>query len=93
MLLGPGAFAAVTVLGTAVLAGCLHRRVRLWPALNAGALMAVVFVHWLIGQSLYELNQLCPSCAVACSVASRPSSGRWARLLTTPTTPSIRYVS
>lgn len=63
MLLGLGAFAAVTALGIAVLCGArLHRR--LWLALTAGALVGVVFAHWLIGQSLYELNKLCPYCAV-----------------------------
>ena len=63
MLLGLGAFAAVTVLGAAVLGGArLHRR--LWLALEAGALAGVVLAHWLIGQSLYRLNKLCPYCAV-----------------------------
>ncbi|MDW4908552.1 vitamin K epoxide reductase family protein [Streptomyces sp. ADMS] len=63
MLLGLGAFAAVAALGVAVLAGArLHPR--LWLALDAGALVAVVFAHWLIAQSLYELNKLCPYCAV-----------------------------
>jgi len=63
MLLGLGAFAAVAALGVAVLTGArLHRR--LWLALDAGALVGVVLVHWLIGQSLYELNKLCPYCAV-----------------------------
>ncbi|MFE9023986.1 vitamin K epoxide reductase family protein [Streptomyces sp. NPDC007808] len=63
MLLGLGAFAAVVALGVAVLSGArLHRR--LWLALDAGALTAVAFVHWLIVQSLYELNKLCPYCAV-----------------------------
>ncbi|MGW0748169.1 vitamin K epoxide reductase family protein [Streptomyces sp. NPDC002587] len=63
MLLGLGAFAAVTALGVAVLCGArLHRR--LWLALDAGALVGVVFAHWLIGQSLYELNKICPYCAV-----------------------------
>ncbi|MFG2561986.1 vitamin K epoxide reductase family protein [Streptomyces sp. NPDC048496] len=63
MLLGLGAFAAVAALGVAVLCGAgLHRR--LWLALDAGALMGVVFVHWLIGQSLYELGKICPYCAV-----------------------------
>lgn len=62
MLLGLGAFAAVTALGIAVLSGArLHRR--LWLALDGGALVAVAFVHWLIGESLYELNKLCPYCA------------------------------
>ncbi|WP_406423018.1 vitamin K epoxide reductase family protein [Streptomyces sp. NBC_00873] len=63
MLLGLGAFAAVTALGVAVLCGArLHRR--LWLALGAGALVGVVFVHWLIGQSLYQLNKICPYCVV-----------------------------
>ncbi|MCG7523132.1 vitamin K epoxide reductase family protein [Streptomyces sp. OfavH-34-F] len=62
-LLGLGAFAAVTALGVAVLAGArLHRR--MWLVLDAGALVGVVFAHWLIAQSLYELNKLCPYCAV-----------------------------
>jgi uncharacterized membrane protein len=63
MLLGLGSFAAVTALGIAVLSGArLHRR--LWLALSASALTAVAFVHWLIMQSLYELNKICPYCAV-----------------------------
>ncbi|MET8565124.1 vitamin K epoxide reductase family protein [Streptomyces flaveolus] len=44
----------------------LHRW--LWLALDAGALVGVVFVHWLIGQSLYELNEVCPYCAVVWTV-------------------------
>ncbi|MYS46816.1 Vitamin K epoxide reductase, partial [Streptomyces sp. SID5998] len=28
-----------------------------------GALAGVVFVHWLIVQSLYVLNRICPYCA------------------------------
>jgi uncharacterized membrane protein len=63
MLLGLGGFAAVTALGVAVLSGArLHHR--LWLTLNGGALVGVLFVHWLIGQSLYELNKLCPYCVV-----------------------------
>jgi uncharacterized membrane protein len=63
MLVGLGAFAAVAALGVAVLSGArLHRR--LWLALAAGALAGVVFVHWLIVQSLYELNKICPYCVV-----------------------------
>ncbi|MGW5124935.1 vitamin K epoxide reductase family protein [Streptomyces sp. NPDC004069] len=63
MLLGLGAFATVAALGVAVLAGSrLHRL--LWLALNAGALAGAVLVHWLIWQSLYELNKLCPYCMV-----------------------------
>ncbi|WP_407109760.1 vitamin K epoxide reductase family protein [Streptomyces sp. DSM 116494] len=63
MLVGLGAFAAVAALGAAVLSGARPHR-RLWLALDAGAFAGVVFVHWLIGQSLYELNKLCPYCVV-----------------------------
>ncbi|GAA3494683.1 hypothetical protein GCM10019016_017830 [Streptomyces prasinosporus] len=67
MLLGLGAFAAVTALGVVVLSGArLHRR--LWLALDAGAPAGVVFAHWLIVQSLYVLNKLCPCCAVVWAV-------------------------
>ncbi|WP_306187784.1 MULTISPECIES: vitamin K epoxide reductase family protein [unclassified Streptomyces] len=63
MLLGLGAFAGVAALGVAALTGArLHRLV--WLALNAGALAGVAFVHWLIWQSLYVLNRICPYCAV-----------------------------
>ncbi len=67
MLLGLGAFAAVAALGVAVLFGArLHRG--LWLALGGGALAGVVFTHWLIGQSLYELNKICPYCVVVWTV-------------------------
>ncbi|GGZ95994.1 vitamin K epoxide reductase family protein [Streptomyces echinoruber] len=67
MLLGLGAFAAVAALGLAVLTGSrLHRA--LWLALNAGTLAGVGFAHWLIAQSLYEINRLCPYCAVVWTV-------------------------
>ncbi|MFF8945756.1 vitamin K epoxide reductase family protein [Streptomyces sp. NPDC014864] len=44
----------------------LHRR--LWWALDAGTPAGAVFVHWLLGQSLYELNKLCPYCVVVRAV-------------------------
>ncbi|MFI0510233.1 vitamin K epoxide reductase family protein [Streptomyces sp. WSLK1-5] len=63
MLLGLGAFAAVAALGVTVLSGARLPR-WLWLALAGGSLAGVVFVHWLIGQSLYELHKVCPYCAV-----------------------------
>ncbi|MFG2120393.1 vitamin K epoxide reductase family protein [Streptomyces sp. NPDC048710] len=67
MLLGLGAFAAVAVLGLAVLTGArLHRA--LWLTLNAGAVAGVLFVHWLIYQSLFGLGRICPYCAVVWAV-------------------------
>ena len=36
-----------------------------WLALQAGSFAGVVFVHWLIVQSLVVINALCPYCIVA----------------------------
>ncbi|PZF94606.1 vitamin K epoxide reductase family protein [Micromonospora endophytica] len=62
-LLGIAGFAVVTTLGVLLLA-----RVRLpgwtWLGLQAGATFGVVFVHWLIYQSLYVIGALCPYCMV-----------------------------
>ncbi|WP_432157661.1 vitamin K epoxide reductase family protein [Streptomyces sp. bgisy153] len=67
MLLGIAAFAVVVALGVALLTGSrLHRAV--WLGLNGGALAGVVFTHWLIQQSLFELGRLCPYCAVVWTV-------------------------
>lgn len=35
-----------------------------WLGLNAGSALGVVFVHWLIAQSLYNIGALCPYCMV-----------------------------
>ncbi|WP_442791390.1 vitamin K epoxide reductase family protein [Micromonospora sp. NBC_01739] len=62
-LLGIAGFAVVTTLGVLLLA-----RVRLpgwcWLGLQVGATLGVVFVHWLIYQSLYVISALCPYCMV-----------------------------
>jgi uncharacterized membrane protein len=62
-LVGIAAFTVVVTTGVAVLAGYEPPR---WYriALNAGAALGVVFVHWLIAVSLYGVHALCPYCAV-----------------------------
>ncbi|WP_049575077.1 vitamin K epoxide reductase family protein [Nocardiopsis sp. SBT366] len=39
-----------------------------WLGLQAGCLFGVVFVHWLIFQSLYRIGALCPYCMVVWAV-------------------------
>jgi hypothetical protein len=39
-----------------------------WLGLETGALFGVVFVHWLIYQSLYSIGALCPYCMVVWAV-------------------------
>lgn len=60
-LIGLVAFPVVTTLGVVVMAG---GRVPgwVWLGLQAGATGGVVFVHWLIAQSLFRIGALCPYC-------------------------------
>ncbi|MDX2969195.1 vitamin K epoxide reductase family protein [Kribbella solani] len=60
-LLGIAGFAIVTTVGAALLAGARFRR-WFWLGLQAGVTFGVVFVHWLIFQSLYRIGALCPYC-------------------------------
>ena len=66
-LIGIAAFTVVVVTGVLAVA-----KVSLpqwfWAGLAAGALLGVVFIHWLIFQSLYVIGALCPYCMVVWSV-------------------------
>lgn len=66
-LLGLVAFTVVVVTGLLALT-----KVALpqwyWVGLTVGLLVGAVFVHWLIFQSLYRINALCPYCMVVWAV-------------------------
>ncbi|MGK2869288.1 MAG: vitamin K epoxide reductase family protein [Mycobacterium sp.] len=66
-LIGIIAFTAVLVTGVLAVA-----RVNLprwyWAGLAIGTALGVVFVHWLIFQSLYRIGALCPYCMVVWAV-------------------------
>ncbi|MEV4898106.1 vitamin K epoxide reductase family protein [Nonomuraea sp. NPDC055795] len=62
-LLGVAGFAIVTTTGAALLAGAVPKR-WFWAGLQIGVTAGVVFVHWLIYQSLYVIGALCPYCMV-----------------------------
>nr|WP_075554265.1 vitamin K epoxide reductase family protein [Pseudonocardia sp. Ae505_Ps2] len=62
-LLGIGAFAVVVTTGVALLAGARFPR-WWWVGLTVGSALGVVFVHYLIVQSLYRIGALCPYCMV-----------------------------
>jgi uncharacterized membrane protein len=62
-LLGLAAFPVLATTGAALLAGARLRR-WYWLGLQAGATAGVVFVGWLIFQSLYRIGALCPYCMV-----------------------------
>ncbi len=62
-LIGLVGFAVVTTIGVVLLGGA---RLPRWLMLgvNGGALLGVLFVHWLIYQSLVTIGALCPYCMV-----------------------------
>ena len=60
-ILGVFGFAVITTIGATLLAGG-DPRAWLWVGLQVGATAGVVFVHWLIFQSLYVIGALCPYC-------------------------------
>jgi uncharacterized membrane protein len=66
-LIGIAAFTVVVVAGVLAVA-----KVPLpqwfWAGLAAGTLLGVVFIHWLIYQSLYVIGALCPYCMVVWAV-------------------------
>ena len=66
-LIGIVAFSVVVVTGVLALAGVSLPR-WYWVGLGTGTLLGVVFIHWLIFQSLYRIGALCPYCMVVWAV-------------------------
>jgi len=66
-IIGLGAWIAPIIVGAALLAGARFDR-WFWIAFNVGVLGAIVFVGWLISQSIFVLGTLCPWCMVTWSV-------------------------
>jgi uncharacterized membrane protein len=66
-LIGIVAFSVVVVTGVLAIA-----RVSLprwyWSGLAGGTLLGVVFIHWLIYQSIYNIGALCPYCMAVWAV-------------------------
>lgn len=66
-LIGVAAFPVVAATGAALLAGARLAR-WYWLGLQAGVTVALVFVGWLVFQSLYRIGALCPYCMVVWAV-------------------------
>ena len=62
-IIGVAGFAALATLGAVLTTGVSLPR-WLWLATQAAVTLAVVFIHWLIYQSLYVIGALCPYCMV-----------------------------
>jgi uncharacterized membrane protein len=66
-LIGIAAFALITTVGMALLADAQFRD-WFWYGLQLGTTFGIVFVHWLIYQSIYRIGALCPYCMVVWGV-------------------------
>ncbi|HVI60576.1 MAG TPA: vitamin K epoxide reductase family protein [Candidatus Saccharimonadales bacterium] len=59
--IGLGAFPAMAVVGLAMLAGARFKR-WFWLALYGGYGLGTAFAYWLLLQSVYRIQALCPYC-------------------------------
>jgi uncharacterized membrane protein len=66
-IIGVAGFAVVITVGVAILAGASFAR-WFWLGLQVGVTFGVGFVHWLIFQSLYRIDALCPYCMAVWAV-------------------------
>ena len=66
-LIGVATFPVVAATGALILAG-VALPTWWWRALNVGAVLAVVFIGWLVFQSLYRIGALCPYCMAVWAV-------------------------
>ena len=66
-VLGVIGFTVVIMFGALLLTGVVLPKA-MWLGLNLGALAGMVFVIWLVIQSLYVIGALCPWCMVVWSI-------------------------
>ncbi|MER7014607.1 vitamin K epoxide reductase family protein [Saccharopolyspora sp. NPDC000359] len=66
-LIGVAAFPVVVTTGVALLVGFRPPR-WFWLGMQVGTTLAVLFIHWLMVQSLYVIGALCPYCMVVWAV-------------------------
>jgi uncharacterized membrane protein len=59
--IGLAGYAVIVTTGVVLLAGAKLKR-WYWLGLQLGLTLGILFIHWLITQSLYILGSLCPYC-------------------------------
>lgn len=66
-LMGIVGFSGLVVVGCGLLGGARYPR-WMWAGLGAGTLFGAGFVAWLIGQSVFAIQRLCPWCMLVWAV-------------------------
>lgn len=59
--IGLAGFAVVITVGMGMIAGAKYKK-WFWQGMQLGTLFGILFVHWLIYQSLYDIGALCLYC-------------------------------
>jgi uncharacterized membrane protein len=59
--IGLAGFSVLVTIGVAILAGAKFKR-WFWLGLEAGIIAGLVFAFWLLFESVYRINALCPYC-------------------------------
>lgn len=60
-MIGLAAFVAPVAVGVSILAGARFAR-WFWVLYNIGLFTAIVFIHWLMTQTVFVIGTLCPYC-------------------------------
>lgn len=66
-VLGVAGFTVLIMFGALLFSGVVLPK-KLWLGLNLGAVLGMVFVIWLVSQSLYVIGALCPWCMVVWAI-------------------------
>lgn len=60
-IIGMAVFPMIAVVGAAILAGATFKR-WFWVLFQAGITLGAIFAYWLLYESVYQINALCPFC-------------------------------
>lgn len=66
-IIGIVGFAVVTTIGMAMLSGATFKG-WFWAGLQIGVSFAIMFIHWLMYQTLFEIRALCMYCMIVWAV-------------------------
>lgn len=66
-IIGIVGFAVVTTIGMAMLSGAMFKG-WFWAGLQIGVSFAIMFIHWLMYQTLFEIRALCMYCMIVWAV-------------------------
>lgn len=65
--IGLAGFAVLVTVGVSILAEAKFKK-WFWQGLSAGAFLGLIFIHWLIYQSLYSIKALCLYCMLVWTI-------------------------